>query len=124
VIEVLLSCGSLQDCDFIPLPHLFCLCSLSWFSFFFVCLFFGGITMAAKGNSRFVSVCLTILFREGRMLRRQPTRVEVSQVDRDELDGARKEKAKKDKPQFTLEHVEVDRNLPSKNARLGINSSN
>ncbi len=55
------------------------------------------------------------------MLRRQPTRVEVSQVDRDELDAARKEKAaKKDTGKEKYEHVELDRNLPSKSARLGL----
>ena len=61
------------------------------------------------------------------MLRRQPTRVEVGQNDRDELDALRKERAKKDKgsqPQtLQYEHVEIDRNLPSKNVRLGLTSS-
>jgi hypothetical protein len=55
------------------------------------------------------------------MLRRQPTRVEVSQVDRDELDAVRKEKAaKKDNKEARLDHLELDRNLPNKNARLGL----
>ena len=54
------------------------------------------------------------------MLRRQPTRVEVSQVDRDELDAQRKERAAKKDKETKLDHLELDRNLPSKNARLGL----
>lgn len=42
-------------------------------------------------------------------------------MDRDELDAARKEKAaKKDTGKEKYEHVELDRNLPSKSARLGL----
>ena len=56
------------------------------------------------------------------MLRRAPTRVEVSPADRDELDLLRKEKekAKKDKGVVQFEHEQLDRNLPSKSARIGL----